>query len=76
MYVELSKGEAVLGVNPYVASTLNFPTLEAERIALGEKVLITNHAPVVQEYLKKGCPRCFRAKLWTIILGSEIKENV
>jgi hypothetical protein len=36
--VELSRGEQLLGVNPYMASAVgNQPTLEAERTALGEK---------------------------------------
>lgn len=50
--------------------------LENERIALGEKILEKNYAPVAQEYLKKGCPRSLRAKMWTLILGAEIKEHV
>jgi len=36
--VELSRGEPLLGVNPHMASAVgSFPTLEAERSALGEK---------------------------------------
>lgn len=36
--MELSRGEPLLGVNPYMASAVgNYPTLEAERTALGEK---------------------------------------
>lgn len=36
--MELSRGEPLLGVNPYMASAVgNHPTLEAERTALGEK---------------------------------------
>jgi hypothetical protein len=35
-----------------------------------------NNAPVAQEYLKKGCPRSLRGKMWAKVLGSEIKEHV
>ena len=36
--MELSRGEPLLGVNPYMASAAgSYPTLEAERSALGEK---------------------------------------
>lgn len=74
--MELTRGEALLGVNPYVVSSHNYPTLEMERIAIGEKVINANHAPIAQEYLKKGCPQGHRAKLWALVLGSTIKENV
>ncbi|RZB39489.1 TBC1 domain family member 19 [Asbolus verrucosus] len=47
--------------------------LEAERMALGEKVLSKNYAPIAQEFLKKGCPQCLRAKIWNLILGAEVK---
>lgn len=50
--------------------------LEVERITLGEKVLEKSYAPIAQEYLKKGCPRCLRAKIWKLILGAEIKQHV
>lgn len=50
--------------------------LENERIALGEKILEKNYAPIAQEYLKKGCPRSLRAKMWSLILGAEIKQYV
>ncbi|CAA9999146.1 unnamed protein product [Nesidiocoris tenuis] len=34
-------------------------------------VLSCRHAPVTQEYLKKGAPRSLRAKLWAQVLGAE-----
>lgn len=37
----------------------------------GEKVLNSKHAPVAQEFLKKGSPRCLRGKIWCQVLGSE-----
>ena len=54
----------------------NFPNLEAERTHLGEKVLKTNHAPIAQEFLKRGCPRALRGRLWSLVLGSAVKETV
>lgn len=53
-----------------------FNVLETDRIVLGEKILEKNYAPIAQEFLKKGCPRCLRAKMWTLILGAEIKQYV
>ncbi|CAH1389958.1 unnamed protein product [Nezara viridula] len=75
-YSEISRGDLLLGNNPNMKSeNPNYPTLLAERTALGEKVLETNHAPVTQEYLKKGCPRSLRATMWVQVLGVEVKEN-
>ena len=54
----------------------NYPNLEAERAHLGEKVLASNHAPIAQEFLKRGAPRALRGKLWALILGSGVRENV
>lgn len=53
-----------------------FATLETERIALGERVAVLGYAPVIQEYLKKGCPQCLRARLWAQVLGAEVKSQV
>lgn len=55
---------------------MGFTVLETERINLGEKILEKNYAPIAQEFLKKGCPRCLRAKIWALILGTEIKQHV
>lgn len=64
-------------MNPFMPSTVpGFSTLEAERISLGERVVALGYAPVVQEYLKKGSPQCLRAKLWSNVLGSDIKAPV
>ncbi|KAK3912118.1 TBC1 domain family member 19 [Frankliniella fusca] len=75
LYQELSRGEALLGVNPYMASSSSYPTLEAERTTLGEKVLLSNQAPVAQEFLKRGSPRCLRGRLWAQVLGSAVKQT-
>lgn len=74
IYYELASGEPILGVNYPLNSQSNYLILEMERIILGEKVLEKNYAPVAQEFLKKGCPRCLRAKMWALILGSEVKQ--
>uniref|UniRef100_A0A1B6D6P0 Rab-GAP TBC domain-containing protein n=2 Tax=Clastoptera arizonana TaxID=38151 RepID=A0A1B6D6P0_9HEMI len=73
LYVQLARIEPLLGVNPYVPSTAHYCTLEAERTAMGEKVLAYNHAPVAQEFLKKGAPRSLRGRLWSQVLGSDVK---
>lgn len=75
-YQEFSRGEVIL--NPSLSShnTISINALETERIALGEKILERNYAPVAQEFLKKGCPRSLRAKMWTLILGAETKQHV
>ncbi|CAH0669322.1 unnamed protein product [Spodoptera exigua] len=74
VFPEWAQGEPLLGVNPNMPSSVpGFSTLEAERISLGERVAALGYAPVVQEYLKKGSPQCLRAKLWSQVLGSEVK---
>jgi hypothetical protein len=35
-------------------------------------VLASNHAPVAQEFLKRGCPRGLRGRIWAQIMGSYI----
>ncbi|XP_049825872.1 TBC1 domain family member 19 [Aethina tumida] len=72
LYNEFARGEKILGIH---LNPQTYSILEGERITLGEKVLQKNYAPVAQEYLKKGCPRCMRAKMWSLILGSEVKEH-
>ncbi|XP_076644487.1 TBC1 domain family member 19 [Halictus rubicundus] len=75
VYVELAKGMPMLGVNPDMQSSENYANLEEERIHLGEKVLRSNHAPIAQEFLKRGAPRSLRGRLWSLVLGSIVKEN-
>lgn len=58
------------------SSLPGFATLEAERIELGERVAALGYAPVIQEYLKKGSPQCLRARLWSQVLGAEVKQQV
>ena len=69
-FSELTRAEPHLGLNPQ-APSLEDPsmTLEAERYALGLKVLTANHAPLSQEFLKKGCPHSLRGKIWAQVLG-------
>ncbi|CAH0721416.1 unnamed protein product, partial [Brenthis ino] len=76
VYIEWANGEPLLGVNPNMPSSVpGFVTLEAERFALGERVAALGYAPVIQEYLKKGSPQCLRARLWTQVLGAEVKHQ-
>lgn len=65
-------------LNPSLSlhNPMSFNVLETDRIHLGERILEKNYAPVAQEFLKKGCPRCLRAKMWTLILGADIKQHV
>lgn len=76
LYTELARGEQIMGTNLPNFAPANYSSFEMERIQLGEKVLSNNYAPVAQEYLKRGCPRCLRARLWTLVLGTEVKEAV
>ncbi|CAH0561001.1 unnamed protein product [Brassicogethes aeneus] len=75
IYTELTRGDKILGIHLSASNPQAYLSLEAERIALAEKVLQKNYAPIAQEYLKKGCPRCMRAKIWALILGSENKQH-
>ncbi|CAB3382765.1 Hypothetical predicted protein [Cloeon dipterum] len=76
LFQEIARGEPLLGVNPNMPAQNNlYQNLEAERIALGEKVIAGNHAPVAQEFLKRGCPKCLRGKIWAQVLGSQVKEE-
>ncbi|KAK1130585.1 hypothetical protein K0M31_018710 [Melipona bicolor] len=70
LYVDLTKGMSLLGVNPDMPSSENFTNLEEERIYISEKVLKSNHAPIAQEFLKRGAPRALRGRLWSLVLGS------
>lgn len=65
-----------MGTNLPNYAPANYSLFEMERIQLGEKVLVNNYAPVAQEYLKRGCPRCLRAKLWSLVLGVGVKQTV
>lgn len=65
-----------MGINLPNYAPANYATFEMERITLGEKVLTRNYAPVAQEYLKKGCPKCLRARLWQLVLGADVKLTV
>ncbi|CAL7939102.1 unnamed protein product [Xylocopa violacea] len=75
LYAELANGTPLLGVNPDMPSSENFANLEEERIYIGEKVLKSNNAPIAQEFLKRGAPRALRGRLWSLVLGSVVKEN-
>lgn len=39
------------------------------------KVLSSKHAPTAQEFLKKGCPKSIRGRIWSQVLGSEPKAQ-
>ena len=75
-FSELTRAEPHLGLNPGCPS-LEDPsiTLEAERYALGLKVLSANHAPLSQEFLKKGCPHSLRGKIWAQVLGCDATDK-
>ncbi|XP_026326690.1 TBC1 domain family member 19 [Hyposmocoma kahamanoa] len=76
VFTEWANGEPLLGVNPNMPSTVTaFASLEVERIGLGERVATLGYAPVIQEFLKKGCPQCLRAKLWAQVLGADVKNH-
>lgn len=75
LYSELSRGEQILGSTMNLINSKSV-AFENDRIILGEKVLLKNYAPIAQEYLKKGCPKCLRAKMWTLVLGAEAKSPV
>ncbi|CAG9765503.1 unnamed protein product [Ceutorhynchus assimilis] len=74
VYVEISRGDQILNSNSLSNNNQNFAIFEAERVALGEKILAKNYAPLAQEYLKRGCPKGLRARLWTLLLGAEVKS--
>jgi hypothetical protein len=38
-------------------------------------VLTSNHAPVAQEFLKRGCPRSLRGRIWAQVMGSHIQPE-
>lgn len=75
-YLELSRGDQIL-CNFFTSSSIQTsPLYESERITLGEKILVKNYAPLAQEYLKRGCPKSIRAKIWSLLLGTEVKQMV
>ncbi|KAL0276146.1 UNVERIFIED_CONTAM: hypothetical protein PYX00_003780 [Menopon gallinae] len=63
LYVELARGELFLGMDP--GSITGNSTM----------ILASKHAPMAQEYLKKGCPRSLRGRIWAQVLGSECKQQ-
>ncbi|KAK6636796.1 hypothetical protein RUM43_010459 [Polyplax serrata] len=76
LYNEISRGEPFLGLEATImAGTSTLSNLEAERMELGQKVLASKHAPTAQEFLKKGCPRSIRGRIWSQVLGSEPKAQ-
>ena len=73
---EMSRAEAHLGVSPGAPSQ-DEPslTLEQERQQLGLKVLEMDHAPLSQEFLKRGCPPSLRGSIWSQVLGSQALDK-
>ncbi|EEB20025.1 conserved hypothetical protein [Pediculus humanus corporis] len=63
LYNELSRGEPFLGLEPTLIMKIIF------------KVLSSKHAPTAQEFLKKGCPKSIRGRIWSQVLGSEPKAQ-
>ena len=63
-FSELSRAEAHLGVSPQAAGEEPSLTLDQERHQLGLKVLDMDHAPLSQEFLKRGCPHSLRGCVW------------
>ena len=39
-------------------------------------MIIAGHAPIAQEYAKKGVPLSYRAKIWTQILNVNVDDVV
>lgn len=73
---EISRGDHLLTNTPCMKGDgPNNSSLLQERTVLGERVLEYDHAPVTQEYLKKGAPRSLRARLWVQVLGVEAKSD-
>ena len=75
-FVELTRVESHLGLNPRAMSGEGpgIP-LETERFQLGLKVLDLDHAPLSQEFLKRGCPASLRGSVWSQVLGSQVTEK-
>lgn len=75
-FAELSRADPHLGVSPGAPSGDDPSlTLEQERYQLGVKVLDMDHAPLSQEYLKRGCPHSLRGCVWAQVLGCQITEK-
>ena len=70
LYKEFS--DVIYGCPSWIDPSIS---LEAERYTLGLKVLSANHAPLSQEFLKKGCPHSLRGKIWAQVLGCELTEK-
>ncbi|XP_034952659.1 TBC1 domain family member 19 [Chelonus insularis] len=75
IYTELAQGVPLLGVNNDVPAMGNYLNLELERTKFGEKILNSNQAPVAQEFLKRGAPRALRGRIWSLVLGSVVKDS-
>ncbi|XP_014256555.1 TBC1 domain family member 19 [Cimex lectularius] len=71
LYSEITRGESLMGIDPDGKAT-QYQNIIGERTTLGEKVISCSHAPVTQEFLKRGAPRSLRAKLWAQVLGAEV----
>ena len=75
-FSELSRAEPHIGVSPGAPSG-DDPSLslEQERYQLGMKVLDMDHAPLSQEFLKRGCPHSLRGCVYAQVLGCQITEK-
>lgn len=75
-FSELSRAEPHIGVSPGAPSGDDPSlTLEQERYQLGMKVLDMDHAPLSQEFLKRGCPHSLRGCVYAQVLGCQITEK-
>ena len=74
---ELSRAEPHLGVSPGAPSGDDPAlSLEQERYQLGVKVLDMDHAPLSQEYLKRGCPHSLRGCVWAQVVSHWLFKSV
>lgn len=67
-------GSALLSLFLYLATMLSGEAVTNSNVVW--KVLLSNQAPVAQEFLKRGSPRCLRGRLWAQVLGSAVKQTV
>jgi len=72
-FSELAAGEPHLGAVAAIsgaagAADAAADAFERERYVLGQKVILANHAPLSQEFLKRGAPHSLRGRLWAQVI--------
>jgi len=76
-FSELAAGDPHLGSVSAVAGTdTGADAFEAERYALGQRVILANHAPLSQEFLKRGAPHSLRGRLWAQVTNAVSMQKV